>query len=93
MLFRSRAGTCDHAEVAAADLHVAHLNDHVCLLYTSPALEQANAVKAYLAEQNALNPQKKGKFVICTSGDPQVYVNVGKRLGLFEASELKVVHI
>ena len=24
-----RAGTCDHAEVAAADLHVAHLNDHV----------------------------------------------------------------
>ena len=58
-----------------------------------PALEQANAVKAYLTEQNALNPQKKGKFVICTSGDPQVYVNVGKRLGLFEASELKVVHI
>ena len=59
----------------------------------NPALEQANAVKAYLAEQNALNPQKKGKFIICTSGDPQVYVNVGKRLGLFEASELKVVHI
>ena len=59
----------------------------------NPALEQANAVKAYLTEQNALNPQKKGKFIICTSGDPQVYVNVGKRLGLFEASELKVVHI
>ena len=59
----------------------------------NPALEQANAVKAYLAKQNALNPQKKGKFIICTSGDPQVYVNVGKRLGLFEASELKVVHI
>ena len=50
----------------------------------NPALEQANAVKAYLAEQNALNPQKKGKFIICTSGDPQVYVNVGKRLELFE---------
>ncbi len=59
----------------------------------NPALEQANAVKAYLAGQNALNPQKKGTFTICTSGDPQVYVNVGKRLGLFEASELKVVHI
>ena len=40
-----------------------------------------------------MNPQKKGTFTICTSGDPQVYVNVGKRLGLFEASELKVVHI
>ena len=59
----------------------------------NPALEQANAVKAYLTGQNALNPQKKGTFTICTSGDPQVYVNVGKRLGLFEASELKVVHI
>ena len=59
----------------------------------NPALEQANSVKAYLTGQNALNPQKKGTFTICTSGDPQVYVNVGKRLGLFEASELKVVHI
>ena len=71
-------------------------NFHECypeMHLINPALEQANAVKAYLTEQNALNPQKKGKFVICTSGDPQVYVNVGKRLGLFEASELKVVHI
>jgi len=59
----------------------------------NPALEQANAVKAYLTEQDAINPQKKGKFVICTSGDPQVYVNVAKRLGLFEPTELKVVHI
>ncbi|MBQ5799870.1 MAG: glutamate racemase [Oscillospiraceae bacterium] len=59
----------------------------------NPALEQANAVKEYLTEQNAVNPQKKGTFTICTSGDPQVYVNVGKRLGLFEASELKVVHL
>lgn len=59
----------------------------------NPALEQANAVKEYLTEQNALTPQKKGTFTICTSGDPEVYVNVGKRLGLFEATELKVVHI
>ncbi len=59
----------------------------------NPAQEQANAVKAYLSAQNALTPQQKGSFTICTSGDPQVYVNVGRRLGLFEASELKVVHI
>lgn len=59
----------------------------------NPALEQANAVRAYLTEQGSLNPQKKGKFVICTSGDPQVYVNVAKRLGLFEPTELRVVHI
>lgn len=71
-------------------------NFHECypeLRLINPALEQANAVKAYLTEQNALNPQLKGSFTICTSGDPQVYVNVGRRLGLFEASELKVVHI
>ena len=68
-------------------------NQHDINLEITTQVEQANAVKAYLAEQNALNPQKKGTFTICTSGDPQVYVNVGKRLGLFEASELKVVHI
>ena len=59
----------------------------------NPALAQAAAVKEYLTEQDALNPQKKGKFVICTSGNPQVYVNVAKRLGLFEPTELKVIHI
>ena len=59
----------------------------------NPALEQANAVKEDLAGQNAVNPQKKGSFTVCTSGDPQVYVNVARRLGLFEPGELKVVHI
>ena len=59
----------------------------------NPALEQAKAVRDYLKANDALNTKEKGTFTICTSGDPQVYVNVGKRLGLFEASELKVVHI
>lgn len=59
----------------------------------NPALEQAKAVRDYLAENDALSTKEKGSFTVCTSGDPQVYVNVGKRLGLFEASELKVVHI
>ena len=80
---------CTHYPIVEENFHECYPEMHLI----NPALEQANAVKAYLAEQNALNPQKKGKFIICTSGDPQVYVNVGKRLGLFEASELKVVHI
>lgn len=80
---------CTHYPIVEENFHECYPEMHLI----NPALEQANAVKAYLTEQNALNPQKKGKFVICTSGDPQVYVNVGKRLGLFEASKLKVVHI
>ena len=80
---------CTHYPIVEENFHECYPEMHLI----NPALEQANAVKTYLTEQNALNPQKKGKFVICTSGDPQVYVNVGKRLGLFEASELKVVHI
>ena len=80
---------CTHYPIVEENFHECYPE----MKLINPALEQANAVKDYLAEQNALNPQKKGKFVICTSGDPQVYVNVGKRLGLFEASELKVVHI
>ena len=80
---------CTHYPIVEENFHECYPQLHLI----NPALEQANAVKAYLAEQNALNPQKKGTFTICTSGDPQVYVNVGKRLGLFEASELKVVHI
>ena len=80
---------CTHYPIVEENFRECYPEMHLI----NPALEQANAVKAYLTEQNALNPQKKGKFVICTSGDPQVYVSVGKRLGLFEASELKVVHI
>ena len=68
---------CTHYPIVEENFHECYPEMHLI----NPALEQANAVKAYLTEQNALNPQKKGKFVICTSGDPQVYVNVGKRSG------------
>ena len=80
---------CTHYPIVEENFRECYPEMHLI----NPALEQANAVKAYLTEQNAVNPQEKGKFIICTSGDPQVYVNVSKRLGLFEASELKVVHI
>lgn len=59
----------------------------------NPALEQANAVKTFLTAQNALNEQAHGAFTICTSGEPQVYVSVGRRLELLAANELRTVHI
>lgn len=63
------------------------------ITFINPALEQARAVQDYLREQDALSPKKRGAFTICTSGDPQVYVDVAKRLGLFEPDETRVVAI
>ncbi|MFV0496827.1 MAG: glutamate racemase [Candidatus Fimivivens sp.] len=63
------------------------------ITFVNPALEQANAVRDYLIAQDALSDKARGSFTICTSGDPQVYVDVAKRLGLFEPTELKVVNI
>lgn len=59
----------------------------------NPAYEQACAVKQCLAENGALNPQKQGRFTVCTSGEPRVYEDVIRRLGLREADEIRVVHI
>lgn len=63
------------------------------ITFINPALEQAKAVQRYLAEQDAFSPKKRGTFTVCTSGDPQVYLNVAKRLGLFEPDDAKVVEI
>ncbi|MBQ9721751.1 MAG: glutamate racemase [Oscillospiraceae bacterium] len=63
------------------------------LALINPAQEQAKAVESYLAAENARNRQERGSFTICTSGDPRVYVDVSKRLGLFEPTEIKTVQI
>ena len=80
---------CTHYPIVEENFH--RLYPELRLI--DPAFEQASAVKRYLSEQNALNPQRRGTFTVCTSGDPQVYANVIRRLGLFEASEFKVIHI
>ena len=80
---------CTHYPIVEKNFRQCYPEMHLI----NPATEQANAVRAYLEEQDALNPQKQGSFTICTSGDPQLYVNVSRRLGLLEASTLKVVHI
>lgn len=51
---------CTHYPIVEENFHECYPQLHLI----NPALEQANAVKAYLAEQNALNPQKKGTFTI-----------------------------
>lgn len=63
------------------------------ITFVNPALEQAIAVRDYLASKDALSTKERGSFIICTTGDPQVYVNVSKRLGLFEPTELKSINI
>lgn len=63
------------------------------ITFINPALEQANAVRDYLTAQNALSEKPRGSFTICTSGDPQVYVDVAKRLGLFTPTALKTVDL
>jgi len=64
------------------------------ITFINPALEQANAVRDYLASQdNSFSDKERGSFTVCTTGDPEIYVNVGKRLGLFEPTALKTVEL
>ena len=62
--------------------------------FIDPAVYQAYAVRDYLASQdNSFNQKQRGNFIICTSGDPQIYANASKLLGLFQPDEIKVVKI
>ena len=61
------------------------------ITWFNPGIAQADAVKALLAEKNLLNPNKRGKFTLTTSGDPAVYAAIAKRLGLFEPDSLKKI--
>ena len=58
---------------------------HIILGCTHYPIVEENFKKCY--------PEKRGTFTVCTSGDPQVYLNVAKRLGLFEPDDAKVVEI
>lgn len=63
------------------------------LTFINPALEQANAVRAYLEENKALETEGEGSFTLCTSGDPQVYVQVAKRIGMKEPGSLEHISL
>lgn len=86
----------DHVILGCTHYPIVEENFKRCypeITFVNPALEQANAVRNYLASQDALSAKERGSFTICTSGDPQVYVNVAERLGLFKPTELKVVDL
>lgn len=86
----------DHVILGCTHYPIVEDNFKCCypnITFINPALEQANAVKSYLAENDGLSGSERGSFTICTSGDTEVYINVSKRLGLFEPSECKVVKI
>lgn len=61
------------------------------ITFINPAKEQANAVKQYLTDQDLLNNEPNGSFSVYTSGDPAVYINVVKRLGMTEPTVAKTV--
>ncbi|WP_101697404.1 glutamate racemase [Clostridium minihomine] len=63
------------------------------LSFINPALEQANAVRGFLQENGALAEHGQGGFTICTSGDPQVYVEVAKRIGMKDPTALEQVSL
>lgn len=59
------------------------------LTFINPALEQALAVRTFLEKNDALATDGTGSFSLCTSGDPQVYVDVTRRIGMKEPTSLE----
>lgn len=60
------------------------------LTFIDPALEQARAVKAYLAEKDLLNPKENHTLEIYTSKDPEAYAAICKKIGI-ETSPMLVL--
>lgn len=63
------------------------------LSFINPALEQALAVRNFLQENDALAAEGSGSFSLCTSGDPQVYVDVTRRIGMKEPTSLEHIKL
>lgn len=53
-------------------------------VYLPPALEQALEIPSFLKKHDAGISQAKGGFFIYTSGNPQIYIDVAKRLELHD---------
>ena len=58
-----------------------------------PAEQKADAVKNLLVYRRLSNPQNRGSLVIHTSGDPEVYDAVAKRLDLFDPKDCKATEL
>ena len=58
-----------------------------------PALEQVFEVQLFLERNDAVNLQGKGCFTVYISGDPQIYIDIAKRLELYEPDAVAVLQI
>ncbi len=75
---------CTHYPIAEESFKRYYPN----LKLINPAIEQAKAVRAFLEKNDSVNTQRQGCFTVCTSGDPQVYLDMARRLGLFKTTAL-----
>ena len=80
---------CTHYPIVADNFHRLYPG----LRLINPAREQAIALRRFLEENNAINPQKKGTFTVFTSGDPQCFINVIDMLGITRPTEIRTVQL
>lgn len=86
----------EHLILACTHYPIVEENFRRCypqLRLIDPALEQAAAVRDYLASEHALNDSPRGTLTICTSGEPRVFSDVALRLGLDAPDEVRVVRL
>lgn len=92
----SRDPQIEHVILGCTHYPIVEQNFERCypqLSFINPALEQANAVHSFLKENDALAEEGEGSFALCTSGDPQVYVEVARRIGMKEPTSLKRISL
>ena len=80
---------CTHFPIVADNFHACYPE----LELIDPAEQQAVNVRDLLVYQQLTNPQTRGGLTLCTSGDPEVYRAVMRRLNMPEPTECKVVSL
>ena len=84
----------EHLLLACTHFPIVAKNFRACfpqLQLIDPAEQQAAAVKNLLVYRQLSNPQTRGKLTIYTSGEPEVYENVSRRLELYGPTECSTV--
>lgn len=86
----------DVTHVMLACTHYPIVEERFAACYPSitwfdPGIAQAGAVRRLLWDGGLLNPGRRGRFTLTTSGDPSVYADVARRLGLFVPDVLEKI--
>ena len=80
---------CTHFPIVADNFRACYPQ----LRLIDPAEQQAAAVRDLLIARGLINPQVRGTLAIATSGEPAVYLDVAKRLGISEPKDCKAVSL